>query len=112
MKSLLLNVIPAQAGISPGLFVTSFSTPLLVLSPTTTVLKSFPAAAFAPLLLCVKPFSLPFFFLEKKETKIQGCIKKAKIFRLPLREQCSGQQYIKCRPFQTQHHLYLHVFAA
>jgi len=28
--------------------------------------------------------SLPFFFLEKKETKIQGCIKKAKIFILPL----------------------------
>jgi len=29
-------------------------------------------------------FSLPFFFLEKKETKIQGFIKKAKIFSLPL----------------------------
>jgi len=46
---------------------------------------------FAPLLLCAKPtrllreiFSSPFFFLEKKEAKIQGCIKKAKILSLPL----------------------------
>jgi len=33
-----------------------------------------------------------FFFLEKKETKIQGCIKKAKIFSFRYSEQCSGRR--------------------
>jgi len=55
-----------------------------VFSPTTTSLEIVSRSVPCSFTSLREPLSLPFFFLEKKETKIQGCIKKAKIFNLPL----------------------------
>ena len=116
MKSPLLNVFPAQAGIPSRLFDAFCSHFLRSIFgknfiPHQNTACAFPASAgmtnriiiftpidfdkaetivqrhsksFAPLLLCAKPFSRLSFFLKKKKQKIQGSIKKAKIFNLPL----------------------------